>query len=252
LPAAPHGIEELILYITLGCCAAIAAWLVYRRDLYEREPLPLLVLTVALGAAAMWLAGTAEDWTFRLSGITGAYPIAAIAAIEEELMRVLVVLAVIVGARRHFNDPLDGIIYGSMAGLGMAVEESIQYLRELPTGTLYLPPAELVRVSGHLVMGGIGAFGLGPAILGWKRWPLILTASFGVALGLHFGWDWIVLSAPDQTPGTREAWAGTALMISGMLVYSALIMIASNRSRMLFSPSNPPLLWGWPFVRRAK
>ena len=51
----------MILYSTLGLCALAAAVLVYRHDLYDREPLPLLGLTVALGAGAIGLAGRAEE-----------------------------------------------------------------------------------------------------------------------------------------------------------------------------------------------
>ena len=239
----------MILYIALGLCAAGAAGLVYRRDLYEQEPLPLIALAGFMGAGAMWCAGWIEAWTFDASAITSPYAIAAVAAVEEELLRVFVVIAVIVIARSEFNDPLDGIIYGSIAGLGMAVEESIHYMRDLPPDAFFLPSTELVRVSGHLVMGGIGAFGLGPAMLRWKHWPLILTASFSAAVALHFGWDWIVLSAPDSVPGTREALLGAALMAVGLSLYGALTVLASDYSRRLFACTSPSRLWGWPFAR---
>ena len=234
----------------LGLCALGAAVLVYRHDLYEREPLLLLALTVALGAGGMWLAGQAEAWTLGVSRFTGARAIAAVAALEEELMKLLVVVAIALLARREFNDPMDGLIYGSMAGLGMAVEESVYYMRQLPPGKLLLPPAELVRVSGHLVMGGISGFALGMAALRRERWPLVLIACFCAATTLHFGWDWIVLSAPGAALGTREAWSGAALMLAGLLLYGALTAIASEQSHRLFAPGSPSRLWGWPFRRR--
>jgi len=33
---------------------------------------------------------------------------------------------------REFNDPMDGLIYGRLIGLGMAVQESLLYLRLSP------------------------------------------------------------------------------------------------------------------------
>jgi RsiW-degrading membrane proteinase PrsW (M82 family) len=132
----------------------------------------------------------------------------------------------------------------------MALEESLQYLKELPAGSIFLPPAELVRVSGHLVMGGISGFGLGAAALRWPRWPVLLAGCFVAATFLHFGWDWIVLSSPGPDVEVKQALRGSALMVAGLLVYGVLTMVASNRSHALFAPTSPPKLWGWPFTRR--
>ena len=53
---------------------------------------------------------------------------AVIALIEEggKLLTVLFLANVLL--RRQFNDPMDGLIYGRLAGLGMAVNESMLYL----------------------------------------------------------------------------------------------------------------------------
>jgi RsiW-degrading membrane proteinase PrsW (M82 family) len=241
----------MVLYVTLVFCAFGAGALVYRRDLYEREPLGLIVLTVVMGIGAMWLAGVIEALTFDNVGISHPRAIAAVAALEEELLKFLVVITVILLVPREFNDPLDGIVYGSMAGLGMAIEESVYYLSDLLPGSFILPPAELTRVMGHLVMGGISGFGLGPAVLGWRRWPLILLACFFAATTLHFGWDWIVLSSTEADLEGPEAWRGVALMLAGLLLYGALTTIASAESHSLFAPASHPRLWGWPFVRHG-
>jgi hypothetical protein len=39
-------------------------------------------------------------------------------------------------------------------------------------------------------------------------------------------------------------------MLAGLLLYGVLTMIASEWSRVQFSPSTPSRLWGWPFNRR--
>src|SRR5262249_28751473 len=114
----------VILYATLLVCAFGAATLVYHHDLYEPESLPTLGLSVAFGIGAMWFAGRTEAWTFALTHISSAGAVAVIAAFEEELLKLLVVVGLIC-CSRCVNDPMDGLVYGSMAGLGMAVEESI-------------------------------------------------------------------------------------------------------------------------------
>jgi RsiW-degrading membrane proteinase PrsW (M82 family) len=239
----------MILYGTLGICAFGAAVLVYRHDLYEREKLPVLSFAAFLGMAAMWIAGRMEAWTFDAWNIRSSYGIAAIAAVEEEFLKLFVVLALLLLVRREFNDPMDGLVYGSLAGLGMAVEESLFYISHLPVGEVFLPPAELVRVSGHLVMGGISGFALGPAVLGSKRRIPILIACFVAAAALHFSWDWIILLSPEEvTLSPVQTLCGAVLMLLGLLLYGALITIASRKSHALFASAMPERLWGWPFA----
>jgi hypothetical protein len=105
----------VILYLTLGSCALVAALLVYRYDLYDREPVALPATAVLLGAGGMALAGRLETATFtRLPG--GAVPLLAlIASSLEEALKLVAVALLALLFRRVFNDPMDGIIYGSMA-----------------------------------------------------------------------------------------------------------------------------------------
>jgi RsiW-degrading membrane proteinase PrsW (M82 family) len=238
----------VILYGTLALCALGAAFIVYRNDLYDREPAWLLALTAGLGGTAMWLAGLVESWTLDWSGLTSRPAIAALAAAVEETAKVLVVAAVALSARKAFNDPLDGLIYGSLAGLGMALEESVAYLRAEPRGPRILPPVELVRLCGHLVMGGIGAFALGMAATGRRAWPLALVGGLVAATSFHFAWDWLALSVADArelSPGNSVL--GVVLMVAGLALYGTLTAIGSNWSHGTFDPDRPPRLWGWPF-----
>jgi len=238
----------MVLYATLGVCGLGAALLVYRYDLYDREPWPLLLLAIALGAAAMPMAGIAEDRVLAGARITGPAAVAALAALIEELARLAVVALLALAARRAFNDPMDGLVYGSMVGLGMAIEESVFYLGGSPARVL--PPEELVRIAGHLVMGGVGGFGVGMARLGMAGAPLAVAAGLGAASLLHFGWDWLTLGAGPRGLSARETVLGVGLMLGGMGVYGTLVTIGSRWSQVRFAPGFPRSLWGWPFVRR--
>src|SRR5688572_6228918 len=124
--------REMSAMITLTmmlCAAVMAAW-VHRYDLYEKEPLKLVLFALVLGALAMRGAGQAEDYLLTRADIDGgnlAIKVLIIALVEDGA-KLAVVLALAYGCRRHFNDPLDGIIYGTLAGLGAGVEESLLYL----------------------------------------------------------------------------------------------------------------------------
>jgi RsiW-degrading membrane proteinase PrsW (M82 family) len=237
----------------LALCALLTARLVYRYDLYEHEPIPLLGVAIGLGAGAMWLAGAVEGWILSRAQGPGPLEIAAVAAATEEALKVLVVVVVALLAHREFDDPMDGVVYGSMTGLGAALEESVFYAGSSAAGGAGFPAGELVRLWAHVVLGGIAGFSLGF----WRaRPPLAALATgglLGVAMALHFGWDAIVLSIPDGFPPTpAQSLAGVALMVTSLVLYGRLVTLASARSRQQFAPHSRQELWGWPFDRLVR
>jgi RsiW-degrading membrane proteinase PrsW (M82 family) len=130
----------------------------------------------------------------------------------------------------------------------MAVEESIAYMSGTTGGGFFMPAEELVRVSGHMVMGGISGFAVGWAILRLRRWPVVLPGCFAAALTLHFGWDWIVL-AFEHNPAPAPVLGSASLMLAGLAMYGSLAAIGSEKSRAIFAADGPSRLWGWPFRR---
>ncbi len=236
----------MVLYLTLGLCGLGAAVLVYRYDLYNREPAGLLAGAVALGAGGMALAGRIETATFdRLPG--SAVPVLAlIASGLEETLKLVAIALIALLFRRAFDDPMDGIIYGSMAGLGAALEEGVAILRLLPPGRSLLPPEELVRLCGHLVMGGIGGFGVGYVIVRGRRGLPAVGVSLLAAVALHFGWDVLALEGLETARSLREALPRAALMLAGLVLYGRLVVVGSRWSQQVLAPGRPLRLGQWP------
>jgi len=236
----------VLLYLTLGLCALGAAALVYRYDLYDREPKGALAAAVGLGAAAMALAGPLETAVFRHLERPGPVALAAVASLSEEALKLAVVGLFALGARKIFNDPMDGLIYGSMAGLGAALEEGVATLRLArgePAG--WLPPEELVRLCGHLVFGGVGGFGVARASLRQPGGGRALAVGFTAAVALHFGWDVIALRRESAPGSGLDVVLGMALMLAGFALYGRLVMVASSWSQRLFSPGLVRRLGAW-------
>ena len=247
------GIE----YAAYGLCAVLAVLLVYHYDLYDREPWYLLLAAILVGAAVMRLLGGLED--AMIATLAGAAPSpltpALVAASLEEGARLLIVALVAVLVPRVFNDPMDGLIYGSIAGIGMALEESWAVVSQQPDGSL--SAVELVRLSGHLTMGGITGFGVGlikrRGARPWQ-WVLPLTACVVGAILLHFLWD--VSAISQDLSGGLALWpalAASAVMLTGMGVYGALVATGVKWSRRVFAPRSRRSIWGWPFnhLRRS-
>lgn len=234
-------------------CALLTARLVYRYDPYEHEPVPLLGVAIGLGAGAMWVAGRVESWAFAGGSDLGPLGIAAVASGTEELLKLLVVIAVSLFARREFDDPMDGVVYGSMAGLGAALEESVFYQQLSSPVSCFVPAAELVRLWAHLVLGGIVGFPLGFWRADPRRSVPAALGGLAVAVALHFGWDAVVLSVPEGfPPSTAQTLAGITLMVGSLALYGRLVVIASARSQRQFAPRSSLRLWGWPFARHTR
>lgn len=234
------------LYIAVLLSAFLAALLVYRYDLYNRESWTMLALAAVAGAVTMHLVAGLELFTFGY--FDGDAVGSAIGAFYEELTRLAVVGAIAVVFPKEFDDPMDGIIYGAIVGLGMGVEESFSLLNLMAAPNLLTLPVELVRLCGHLVMGGICGFGVGIVRMRLAGWPRALGWSFAIAFALHFGWDWVALASPDGSSLTElRTLLAIIIMLSGMLVFGMMVHLGSRLSRGLFAPGSARSLWGWPF-----
>jgi RsiW-degrading membrane proteinase PrsW (M82 family) len=232
----------MLLYAMLAVCGALAAGMVYRYDLHDREPWYVALLAIALGAAGMYLAGRAQVGVLAGMGTAAAahwsLSISLAAGISEEVAKLAVVVSVAWTLPRAFNDPLDGIVYGSLAGVGAALEESVALLGSVSAWQM-LPAPEVVRIAGHLVMGGIGGFGMG-MVRPERRplWGVGLPAALGGAVAIHVLWDLVAFSGTG-----RSGWqslAAVGLMGAGLAVYWRMVVTGERWSRAWFERNEKP------------
>jgi RsiW-degrading membrane proteinase PrsW (M82 family) len=236
----PAAVPTALLYSTLGACAVLMGLVVYKYELYEHEPWYMLILVTLLGAGTMWAAGWTQGaiirWLDEHPILQSNFFFAALAGSTEEIAKIAAVVCIVIVGRRHFNDPIDGIVYGSFAGLGAAILESVMVMG-IPDSLMTLPGTEPVRLAGHLVMGGIGAAGLGA--LPAKRavwWPVLV--SLGAAIVLHSAWDVVAFDAADVSrdgkPRVMHTAAGVVLMLAGFVVFRWFVAIAVRHARRVF------------------
>lgn len=235
--------STVLLYLTLAACGVVIAAVAIRYDLYEREPWALLAAAMAGGAVLMWAVGQGQVAVLRAAYLSDAplsdTKFALMAGFSEETAKLGVVLLVALVTRRHFNDPLDGLVYGSFAGLGAALEESVAVLRNMP-GQRFLPPQEPIRLAGHLVMGGISGFGAGVLVMR-RRWVAAgaIALSLLAAALLHTLWDVVAFDAADyyavnhRLKGWHTA-SPMALMLGGMILYRGLAGAGARMARAHF------------------
>ena len=115
--------------------------ILYSRDRYDREPLPLLIKIFLLGALSVIPVLAVEKILLRINVFTGILEIAftafVVAGFTEEYFKRAVVLY---GAyhSKYFNEKLDGIIYCAFSALGFATVENIMYIGFQFTGNYYV------------------------------------------------------------------------------------------------------------------
>lgn len=102
-------------------------------DRWEPEPRGLLALAVAWGAIAAVGIALGVDLLITIaigydgSPLREAFSVVVQAPVVEEIAKGIGVLLIFATARRAFDGPVDGIVYGALVGAGFAFTENIQY-----------------------------------------------------------------------------------------------------------------------------
>lgn len=177
----------------------------YHKDRHLPEPPGNLALCFALGlfaailSKALYIAldplGLRYDAFELASSSTAglfAYSMLAIGPIEE-LSKLLPFLVVAIRFR-HFDEPMDGLIYASFIGLGYATAENLTYLA-------YLTPLEAAArgFAGpvvHILFASIWAYWISRARLARTAIWRPAVGGFALAAALHGIYDFLVLLQP--------------------------------------------------------
>ncbi|MDI1265817.1 MAG: PrsW family glutamic-type intramembrane protease [bacterium] len=213
--------------------ALLVLWLVIAAD--ERPGPPARVwLAFVLGAASISLLGVARapfaailavpgnPWMTQ--GLRSVFGVAA----PEEIVKVLVIIAVSIPVRRRsFADPMDTVVYGAAAGLGFAAYENLAYLvqhADMWRSLAALRSVLTVPFHGALgiIAGAYIAIARAGTALGanrhnrdWARissWLLALLAP--VALHAAFDFPLLILQKhPELGPTIRMLLGATSLII---------------------------------------
>jgi protease PrsW len=201
--------------------ALLLLWLVVSAD-SRPEPPRLVWMCVALGAVSVLPVAVLEFWLLHHIPFA-ANPLLAggenalwIAAIPEETAKIAIIAAVALRSR-EFDEPMDGVVYGTAVGLGFAAVENFLYVKGSP---------QLVMVAGIRAIMSVPFHGALGAIAG----AYIASARFGGALGAHKGYGW---------PRTRLfvlAWFIT-VVLHGLFDWSLFSVAALARQKAAASAS---------------
>lgn len=197
-----------ILFISLAPIILILIF-IYYRDKYEKEPLGLLMKSMAAGAIItipilIIEIGLGEVVKFQAHQkiAAAAYNGFIIAAFTEELFKFLAFF-IVVWRNRNFNELFDGIIYAVFISLGFAAVENIFYV---------------FGMGGSV--GIVRAFTAVPA-----------HALFGITMGFYFG---LARFNPEKASG--YIWLAILVPILLHGFYDFFLMAENGYLLLLFLP----------------
>ncbi|MCH2201990.1 MAG: PrsW family glutamic-type intramembrane protease [Fuerstiella sp.] len=239
----------MLVFSLILLAAIVLGTIVYRYDLYNKEPWHLILMTAGLGMMTGYSSGLIEDQLIESWNISydQSMEMAWLAGTVEELAKVLVVVAVAFIFRSKFDDPQDGQIYGAFAGLGAAIIESRVYLT-LEAPGLTTVGTEFARLLLHLLLGGIGGYGIGLARFRIRGWMWKLPASVAAAVVLHSAWDWACgLPAQLGEIPMGPRYIAVGLMLTTLLLFGIMTHLGAQHAAAALKPRRLHTLFGWPF-----
>ena len=201
--------------------------LVYRLDLFEREP--KLMLAAALiwgGVIAVSLAGYANDaWLSVLGKIapadfTSDWGAAVVAPVTEEILKLTGVVCLFLIVPAEFDGVMDGFVYGAMVGLGFTVVEDVSYFIQAtaafggadqagPVFDTFLIRVVAGGLYSHVLFAGLTGMGFAYFVTrrqdSFSKRLFVFGALVVAGVGAHFVWDspWMA-SVLDIAPGTDK------------------------------------------------
>jgi RsiW-degrading membrane proteinase PrsW (M82 family) len=233
--------------------------IVYRLDLFEREPAQLLLAALLWGGIiATTLAAEANGaWLSIMSkvaplDVTAQWGPAIVGPGVEETLKLMGVVTLFLIVPTEFDGVMDGFVYGALVGLGFTVVEDVSYFIHASVavagaGDQVGPVVDtfLIRVVGGGLYGHVlftGLTGIGFAYLVTRTREARAKGLFGfgaclvAGVAAHATWNspWMQ-SVLDLAPGTDKPSTLQWIEYGGLkglpfLILLALLVVLATRS----------------------
>jgi protease PrsW len=199
----------------------IAYW-IYRQDSHEKEPKKMLLWAFLCGCASTIPAIIGQTYFKHLENPNSLFDTAIFAfgvvALTEELSKYLL-LRRFVYPQKDFNEPIDGIVYGVMVGLGFATLENVMYVFNAGNnGFSTALGRAFTAVPAHASFGVLMGAYIGLAKFFPEKRAIYTFIGIGLAVFFHGAYDFFLM---------QQVYEGMAIMAIFTLVWGI------NMSRQL-------------------
>jgi RsiW-degrading membrane proteinase PrsW (M82 family) len=234
------GLAVLTLMASAGYSALLLACvlaLLWYMDRYDSDPVHLVAGLFLWGAVVVPLLMSAL--TIAVDDVFGGALVTQstlwVSAIGESLKAIGVLL--VVSIARGFDNPTEGVVYGTAVGLGCAVSESALF--EMATGSAQTAPgwigvAHVVSTAAsHATAGAIFGGCLGVARLSRPGAARVIRVCGGLAAAVGVRWAWQLASAQlTVVDAATRPWLLAICVLYG-LYFAVIAGILNSEHRVL-------------------
>ena len=192
---------------------AIAYW-IYLQDEHEKEPKAMLLWAFLCGCASTIPAMIGQTFFKNLENPDSLFETAIFAfgvvAVTEELSKYLL-LRRFIYPKKDFNEPIDGIVYGVMVGLGFATLENLLYIFNAEGHGLSTALGRaFTAVPAHAAFGALMGAYIGLAKFFPEKRTIYTLIGVGLAIFFHGAYDFFLM---------QQVYEGMAIMAIFTLVW---------------------------------
>ena len=193
---------------------AIAYW-IYHQDAHEKEPAKMLLWAFLCGCAstipAIFLQSFIKGWENSNSLYATAIFAFCGVALTEELSKYIIFRRFLYPTK-DFNEPIDGIVYGVMVGLGFATLENVMYVFSAENGGFSTALARgFTAVPAHAAFGVLMGAYLGLAKFFPEKATIYSIIGLGLAIFFHGAYDFFLM---------QQVYEGMAILAIFILIWS--------------------------------
>lgn len=185
------------IQITLAILPCLAiVYLIYRADLYEKEDIFPLTICFLLGISIVFPLFELQAFFHRLGlGAThtllwALFSSFILVSLTEETFKFLA-LRFYPFNRPFFNEPIDGIVYATMIGMGFATLENIFYAYQYEMSTTLI--RGITAVPAHASFAAIMGFFVGKARFNPEKRKRLLWMGWLIPVGIHGLYDFFII-----------------------------------------------------------
>ena len=220
---------------------AIAYW-IYHQDYHEKEPAKMLLWAFLCGCAstipAIFFQSYFIDWENPQSlYATSLFAFLGV-ALTEELSK-FILFRRFVYPQKDFNEPIDGIVYGVMVGLGFATLENVMYVFNAEqNGFSTALGRAFTAVPAHAAFGVLMGAYVGLAKFFPEKATVYTIIGVGLAVFFHGAYDFFLM---------QQVYEGMAILAIFTLIWSInmsrkLIRLGQDMSQFKPKDHNPPIV----------
>lgn len=230
---------ETFFLVTLALTPGIAiAIYIYLHDKHEPEPLWLIVISFFYGVLSLGVNLAIGLPIDRLIPIEEhdlkeqAFHAFAVVALLEELSKFIFIRGILY-RNKNFNEPLDGIVYAVMVGMGFATAENIIYVWHGGGGTAII--RMFSAIPAHALFAVLMGYWLGKAKFIHAKETRYGLLSLITATLFHGVYDYFLFIS--FVPGIW-IWSFVALVVAFILARKA-VRLHQQASPFVHSSANP-------------